>query len=532
MAFREVTMHEVKEVLRQHLAGVPKKRIAARVGLDPKTVWRYVQVALEHGIGVEAGPDSLTDARLGAVVAQLMQMPGRPLGENWDRCQAERAFIEQKLAAGVKLTKVRKLLRRQGVTIPYSTLHRFATQELRFGRKAPTVPVADGAPGEEIQLDTGWLTTVVADERGRRRRLRVWVFTPSLSRYRFVYPCIGETTASAIQACEAAWDFYGGVFRALIVDNAKAIVNQADPLGARLVDGFLEYAQARGFVVDAARARKPTDKARVERSIRYVRDDCFGGEDIRDLRHARERALAWCMHEAGVKRHSRTLQVPKAHFETEERPALLPAPTELYDVPHWCDPKVARDHYAQVLRALYTLPTKWIGRTLRARADRYTVRFYDRGVLIKTHPRKAPGHKSTDPHDFPEHEGAVAQRDTAFLVGLSKKKGRHVQRFTETLLAGPMPWTRMRQVYALLGLAKKYGAEPLDEACRVSLELEMHDVRRLGRMLERRVNPEQLSLPLHRPAAPSRFLRPASDYALSATAPVPPNDKDNHHDHN
>lgn len=100
MAFREVTMHEVKEVLRQHLAGVPKKRIAARVGLDPKTVRRYVQVALEHGIGVEAGPSSLTEARLGAVVAELMQMPGRPLGENWDRCQAKRAFIEQKLEAG------------------------------------------------------------------------------------------------------------------------------------------------------------------------------------------------------------------------------------------------------------------------------------------------------------------------------------------------------------------------------------------------------------------------------------------------
>jgi len=534
MAFREVTMHEVKEVLRQHLAGVPKKRIAARVGLDPKTVRRYVQVAQEHGICVEAGESSLGDERLGAVVAELMQMPGRPRGEHWDRCQAQRAFIEDKLEARVTLTKVRKLLLRRGVKIPYSTLHRFATQELRFGRKAPTVPVADGAPGEELQLDTGWLTTVVADERGRRRRLRVWVFTPSLSRYRFVYPCMGETTASAIQACEAAWDFYGGVFKVLIVDNTKAIVNKADPLGARLVDGFLEYAQARGFIVDAARPRKPKDKARVERSIRYVRDDCFGGEEIRDLRHAREHALLWCMHEAGVKRHSRTLRVPKEHFETEEHAALLPAPTEPYDVPHWCDPKVARDHYAQVLRALYTLPTKWIGRTLRARADRYTVRFYDRGVLVKTHPRKAAGHKSTDPHDFPEHEGAVAQRDTAFLVDLAKKKGRHIERFTETLLAGPLPWTRMRQVYALLGLAKKYGAQPLDEACRVSLELEMHDVRRLGRMLERRVNPEQLSLPLERPPAPTRFLRPASDYALGATEGgavlQPQHNKEKNHD--
>ena len=54
-------------------------------------------------------------------------------------------------------------------------------------------------------------------------------FTPGVSRYRFVYPCFLETTASAIEACEAAWEFYRGVFRTLIPDNTKAIVNKADP---------------------------------------------------------------------------------------------------------------------------------------------------------------------------------------------------------------------------------------------------------------------------------------------------------------
>ena len=503
-------MHEVKEVLRQFLAGVPKKQIAARLRLDPKTVRRYIRVAGQQGI---TSAESLTDERFGVVLAELVQ-PGRPHGESWDRCAAQREFIEEKLAARVRLSKVRKLLLRRGVDVPYSTLHRFATQELGFGRKAPTVPVADGLPGQEVQLDTGWLTTVVTDERGRRRRLRAWIFTPSLSRYRFVYPCIGETTASAIDACEAAWEFYGGVFNVLIPDNTKAIVNEADPLGAVLVDAFLEYAQARGFVVDAARSRKPKDKARVERSVRYVRDDCFGGEEIRDVLHAREHALEWCVHDAGSKRHSRTLRKPKEHFETEEKGALMPAPESRYDVPHWCEPKVARDHYAQVLNALYSLPTKYIGRKLRARADTYTVRFYDKAGLIKTHPRKAPGGKSTDQSDFPKHEGAAAQRDTAFLIRQANKSGEHVGLFAEKVLEGPLPWTRMRQVYALLGFAKRYGAERLEAACGVCLAIEMHDVKRLGRMLELQVRPEQLDLPLDRQPAPTRFLRPSSDYAL------------------
>jgi Phage integrase family len=43
--YREVTMIEVKEVLRLRGEGLPKKRIAAQLGLDPKTVRRYLRAA-------------------------------------------------------------------------------------------------------------------------------------------------------------------------------------------------------------------------------------------------------------------------------------------------------------------------------------------------------------------------------------------------------------------------------------------------------------------------------------------------------
>lgn len=512
MAYREVTMFEVREVLRQHLAGVPKKKIAARLGLDPKTVRRYVRVAGERGVAHES---ELTDEQLAAVMSELTAMPGRPRGDAWERCVENRARVEKLLADGVKLTKVRKLLLRQGVSVPYATLHRFAVEELGFGRKAATVPVEDGAPGDEVQLDTGWLTTAVEDHRGRRRRVRVWIFTPSASRYRFVWPCFEESTANAIEACERAWDFYGGVFRTLIPDNTKAIISKADPLEPRVVDGFLEYAQDRGFLVDPARVRRPTDKARVERSVRYVRDDCFGGEVIASMSDARRRALWWCEHEAGMKRHSRTLRVPKEHFEAVDKPALLPAPPLPYDVPHWSSPKVARDHYAQVRRALYSLPSRYIGRTLRARADSQTVRFYDGPHLIKTHPRKPPGGRSTDENDFPEHARAIARRDLAFVQKQARRHGEHVGKLAERLLDAPLPWTRVRRVYALIGLAKKHGSARLDQACELALSVGLEDVHRLKRIVEQGTMPTQLAVP-HTAVLPTpRFLRPANDYALS-----------------
>src|SRR5262249_35166077 len=210
---------------------------------------------------------TLTDERVAVVLVALKAVSTRPHGAAWVECVRHEATIGAYLKQGVRLTKIRKLLRRQGIELPYATLRRFAIAALGFGRTAPTVPVADCGPGEEVQLDTGWMTLLAPDARGHRRRFRAWIFTAVYSRYRFVYPCFGETTASAIEACEAAWAFFGGVFAVLIPDNTKAIIDTANPLQPRLVTAFLEYAQARGFLVDPTRVRHPRDKARVERSV-------------------------------------------------------------------------------------------------------------------------------------------------------------------------------------------------------------------------------------------------------------------------
>jgi hypothetical protein len=65
MAFREVTMLEVKEVLRLWLGGAPKKRISAQLGLNVKTARRYIGAARAEGLARETGPEAL-DANGGA----------------------------------------------------------------------------------------------------------------------------------------------------------------------------------------------------------------------------------------------------------------------------------------------------------------------------------------------------------------------------------------------------------------------------------------------------------------------------------
>ena len=153
--FREVTMIELREVLRLRRTGLPKKRIAAQLGLGPKTVRRYLAVAATAGVHPTVGP--INDEQLQAVLLALHPGGGRPRGDGWARCVDQRAVIERWLGEKLRLTKIRKLLVRQGVHIAYPTLHRFAVPELQFGKTATTIPVLDGEPGHELQLDTGWV---------------------------------------------------------------------------------------------------------------------------------------------------------------------------------------------------------------------------------------------------------------------------------------------------------------------------------------------------------------------------------------
>lgn len=231
MTYREVTMMEVKEILRLWLGEVPRKRIARTLGVDPKTVRRYTELGRQQGLvpGPE-GLEGLTDERFEAILVALKSSAGRPHGESWERCVQHRDFIEKKLKEA-NLSKVRRLLLRRGVDVPYATLHRFAVAELGYGRRTPTIPVADGEPGQEVQLDTGWVGWLQEDLFGKRRRFRAWIFTAVRSRHRFLWPCFRETTEVAIEACEEAWRFFGGIFRVLIPDNTKAIVDDSDPLG-------------------------------------------------------------------------------------------------------------------------------------------------------------------------------------------------------------------------------------------------------------------------------------------------------------
>jgi len=281
----------------------------------------------------------------------------------------------------------------------------------------------------------------------------------------------------------------------------------------------LDYAQHVGFATDLARVRTPQDKPRVERAVQYVRGNFWAGETFTDLAQAQARVEVWCAERAGMRIHGTTAARPVEMFNEVEAPCLLPVP-EPYDVPVFTRVKVHRDFHVEVARALYSLPAKWIGQYLDARADSELVKLYARGQLVKTHPRQRPGGRSTDRADLPVERAGYAMRDLAALIAVCAGHGECIGIYAERLLDDPLPWTRMRSVYRLLGLVRRYGPGPVETACTRSLDLDVVSVAKIASMLEKAIEREQPVLPAAAgaPGSPAgRFARDPAEYATRAT---------------
>jgi len=131
-----------------------------------------------------------------------------------------------------------------------------------------------------------------------------------------------------------------------------------------------------------------------------------------------------------------------------------------------------------------------------------------------------------DPADYPPGTAELATRDGKSLQRQAEAFGVSVGEYARRLLDDPRPWTRMRHACRLLGLARRYGGELVDEACARALELDVVDVMRINRMLERGLVRRGL-LDVERPKptphsniTPFRFARDPSEYrARSATPP-------------
>jgi len=241
MSYRELSMIDVKEVLRRWAAGHSNRKIARETGTDRGTTTRYIAIAEQLVLPRDR---ELSDAEVHEV-AQRVQ--ARPLA---DPSAERKAIAEHKerilewlgKKRPLRLSKVHTLLvRDHGLVASYDTLRRYAMEDLGWQKKEATILLEDPPAGQEAQVDFGKMGMMLDVATGRMRALWVLIVTLSFSRYQFVWPSFLQTTEAVCDGLDRAWWFFGAMSKTIVPDNMSSIIKKADALNPSLVAAFLDY---------------------------------------------------------------------------------------------------------------------------------------------------------------------------------------------------------------------------------------------------------------------------------------------------
>ena len=386
MAYREVSRVEIAEVVRRWQSGNSQRQIATGTGLSRATVRRYIVAAMGAGLtrdGPAPSEDQLSRlAGLNLCTPRKVETPTEEVLVPW----ADQVY-EWLTADRLQVTRIHELLAGRGCRVSYTSLRRFI-QRRGWQRRSPaTVRMGESAPGEVAEMDFGRLGVIEDPETGRRRAVWALIIVLTYSRHSFVWPTFSQKLVDVIEGLEAAWAFFEGVPKYLVIDNFPAAVAGVDP-------------------------RHPRDKPRVERGVPYVRERFFKGGEFTGLSDMRSAARRWCLEVAGQRIHGTTRRQPLVVFRQEERHTLGEWDAEPYEMTDWRTAKVHPDHHIACQYALYSVPSATCppGQKVEVRLGSKLVRIYHRGRLIKVHSRQDRGGRSTDPDDYPAELSAYTLR--------------------------------------------------------------------------------------------------------------------------
>ena len=465
-------MIEVQEILVHWHAGRRIGELCSSLGVDPKTVRKYIAPAVAAGI-TPGGPAISSMEWTKLVESWFPELSDSTSRQTtWPEIEPHRPLIARWID-NVHISTIHQRLRDDhGLVASESSLRRFITANCaeEVARAAITVLRDTPAPGAEAQVDYGLLGRWLDPASGRMRRVWGFIMVLACSRLMYLRPVLKMDEWSWTESHVLGFEYFGGVTARMVPDNLKTGVVRPDLYDPLINKSFGELAEHYACLIDPARVFKPRDKARVERPVPYARDSFFAGreEEFTSLQMMQHDAIRWCDTVAN-RRASRALsrRSPRDVFEAEERSSLIALPRERFELARWSSPKVGPDIHVKVGRAIYSVPWRLVGEQVDARLGARTVEIYLKGVVVKTHIRIEAG-KQTDPNDYPPEKIAFLMRTPVWCRKRASELGPFVLELVEVLMEVNALY-RLRSAQGVVRLGERFGAARLDAACRRAL---------------------------------------------------------------
>ncbi|MDP2639603.1 MAG: IS21 family transposase [Betaproteobacteria bacterium] len=240
-------------------------------------------------------------------------------------------------------------------------------------------------PAEQGQVDWAFFGKM---RIGRALRpLMAFVMVLSYSRMTFLRFYLNAAMGNFLRGHVQAFAWFQSCPRVLLYDNLKSAVLERSGDAIRFHPRLLELAAHYHFQPRPVAPFRGNEKGRVERTIRYARDAFFAARSYRDLEDLNAQALTWCTGQAADRPCPEDRLRSVREVFAEERAHLLGLPENPFPTDELLAVEVGKTPYLRFDLNDYSVPHRYVRRTLTVLASEHTVRVVDGNELIATHPR-------------------------------------------------------------------------------------------------------------------------------------------------
>jgi len=504
MANNLVSMQQIRSLIQQLQKGYSQRRIARELQLSRNTVKQYVAHLLQSNYALER-LQQLDDAALAAIIyAHKKQL--QPDLRKEDFKQRFPYFIKELKRTGVTRQLLWEEYKQQYPEgYEYSQFcdllalhHKVEDATLHFTYQPASIMMVDFA-GDMLSYTDADTGAVIA--------CPVFVCVLPYSGYSFVIALPDATQPNVIKALNCCLDYFGGVPQSLKCDNMKQAVKKSCRYEPVFTDTFTQWALHNNITLLAARPRKPKDKAPVENEVKLayqriyapLRDKVFFSIDA--LNHAIKEQLA-LHHQRAFQKKAYTRQ---DCFLKEEQPLLQQLPASPYYIRHSIQAKVQKNYHITLGEDWhhYSVPFAYIAKTVQAVYDTDTVEVYYEHKRIALHRRsyKKHGYTTVKEHMPESHQRYSEQRgwNEEYFLKQAEKIGGSTHQYMQGVLKGKhFTEQSYNACLGILRLAKSYGNNRLEAACKRALKGSSFNYRTLSNILSNNLDTietqEQLQL--------------------------------------
>lgn len=345
-------------VLRER--GVGTRAIARQLGVDPKTVRRYL--------------------RQGGRARYRRRAPVREALERDHGEFLRRRVSEVNYCAQVLYQELQQL----GYRGSYPIVRRWVRPLRERQRRIEEATVRfETGPGRQAQVDWGSTRLAVA---GQKIRVHLFVLTLGFSRrlYARAYP--NERLAAFLDGHERAFAHFSGCTEEILYDNARTVVLKRDREGREIGwnPAFRDFADYYGIRPRLCRPYRARTKGKVESGVKYVKRNALVGRSFRSWDHLNDHLLDWTLTVADRRVHGTTHNRPAERFRRETlRGVAGMAP---YRIERHPVRMVARDCLVNLDTNRYSVPWRFVGESVEVSVVQHEVRISHRGELVAAHP--------------------------------------------------------------------------------------------------------------------------------------------------